>query len=187
VGEWRAQVPCQGGWLLPGIIDIHSHLGVGSYPSDWRGKADTNEQFASGVGGIQSMVRAVDGIDPEDPAIRQIRTGGVTVSQVRRCRQPPPAPTAYRPPVQPATWGLRRTPSLCAAVLQATCRQPLSTALGKAPRSSRRSHTQVLPGSSNMMGGETAAIKMTGGPDCPGCTVESMRLPYRGLKVRMLL
>ena len=50
------RVDCQGGWLTPGIVDIHSHLGVNSYPSDWQGKADTNENFASGIGGIQSMV-----------------------------------------------------------------------------------------------------------------------------------
>ena len=115
------RVDCAGGTLTPGIVDIHSHLGVNSYPTDWQGHADTNENFASGVGGIQSMVRAIDAIDPEDPAIVQIRSGGVTVSQ-------------------------------------------------------------VLPGSGNMMGGESAALKMTGGPNCPGCTVESMRLPYRGLK-----
>ena len=34
------------------------------------------------MGGIESMVRALDGVDPEDPAIPQIRSGGVTTSQV---------------------------------------------------------------------------------------------------------
>eukprot|EP01052_Picozoa_sp_SAG31_P048917 SAG31_NODE_10465_length_1135_cov_1.632239_1_plen_240_part_01 len=77
-------VDCNGDWITPGIIDIHSHLGVGAYPSDWGGHSDTNEYTASGpgMGGIESMVRALDGVDPEDPAIPQIRSGGVTTSQV---------------------------------------------------------------------------------------------------------
>jgi imidazolonepropionase-like amidohydrolase len=117
---------CQGAWLTPGIIDIHSHLGVGAYPTDWAGHGDTNEYAASGpgMGGIESMVRALDGVDPEDPAIPQIRSGGVTTSQ-------------------------------------------------------------VLPGSGNMMGGESYVLKMKGGANVNGATVQNqvLRGASRGLKM----
>ena len=119
------RVDCGGAWVTPGIVDIHSHLGVYPYPGDWAANGDGNEYGASGPGngGIMNMVRALDAIDPEDPAIQQIRSGGVTTSQ-------------------------------------------------------------VLPGSGNMMGGESVAVKMTGGPDCVGCTVKSMVIPeFRGLKM----
>ena len=44
--------------------------------------------------------------------------------------------------------------------------------------------SQVLPGSANMMGGESMVIKMTGGPDCPFCTTKSMVVrEFRGLKM----
>ena len=119
-------VDCRGAWLTPGIVDIHSHLGVSSYPSDWAGHGDTNEYTASGpgMGGIESMVRALDGVDPEDPAIPQIRSGGVTTSQ-------------------------------------------------------------VLPGSGNMMGGESFVLKMKGGPNVNGATVQNqvLRGAPRGLKM----
>lgn len=121
-----ARVDCRGAWLTPGIIDIHSHLGVNSYPTDWAGHGDTNEYTASGpgMGGIESMVRALDGVDPEDPAIPQIRSGGVTTSQ-------------------------------------------------------------VLPGSGNMMGGESLVLKMRGGPNVNGATVENLVVKgaARGLKM----
>ena len=56
-----------GGWLMPGIVDIHSHLGVDSYPEDWAGTRDVNEYAAAGpnMGGLESMVRALDAVDPE--------------------------------------------------------------------------------------------------------------------------
>jgi imidazolonepropionase-like amidohydrolase len=119
-------VDCRGAWVTPGIVDIHSHLGVGAYPTDWAGHGDTNEYTASGpgMGGIESMVRAIDGVDPEDPAIPQIRSGGVTTSQ-------------------------------------------------------------VLPGSGNMMGGESFVLKMKGGPNTNGATVQNLVLrgAARGLKM----
>lgn len=78
------RVDCHGAWMTPGIIDIHSHLGVNGYPGDWNANNDGNEIEASGhdMGGIMNMVRALDALDPEDPAIQQIRSGGVTTSQV---------------------------------------------------------------------------------------------------------
>lgn len=119
-------IDCRGAWITPGIVDIHSHLGVGAYPTDWAGHGDTNEYTASGpgMGGIESMVRALDGVDPEDPAIPQIRSGGVTTSQ-------------------------------------------------------------VLPGSGNMMGGESFVLKMKGGPNTNGATVQNLVLrgAARGLKM----
>jgi hypothetical protein len=61
------RVDCRGAWLTPGIIDIHSHLGLNSYPGDWNANNDGNEIEASGhdLGGIMNMVRALDGLDPE--------------------------------------------------------------------------------------------------------------------------
>ena len=66
-------IDATGKFVMPGVIDTHSHMGV--YP--WaiaRGNADGNEATDP----ITSDVRAEDGIYLEDPAFERARAGGVT-------------------------------------------------------------------------------------------------------------
>jgi imidazolonepropionase-like amidohydrolase len=66
-----------GGFLLPGLIDIHSHMGVYAWPGG-SGNSDGNEA----VEPFTPRVWSGDSFDPEDPAIARARAGGVTTIQV---------------------------------------------------------------------------------------------------------
>ncbi|KAK3073134.1 hypothetical protein LTR53_005566 [Teratosphaeriaceae sp. CCFEE 6253] len=67
-----------GGRLLTaGIVDMHSHAGDDMLP-DLRGSSDTNELSSD----ITPYVRSIDGINPLDPQIRVIKSGGVTTSLI---------------------------------------------------------------------------------------------------------
>ncbi|WP_166831029.1 amidohydrolase family protein [Thalassoroseus pseudoceratinae] len=63
--------------IIPGLVDTHSHLGVYSRPSV-RSNSDGNEM----TGPVQSMVRALDSLNPYDPGIRMANAGGVTTANV---------------------------------------------------------------------------------------------------------
>ncbi|EOD49096.1 putative amidohydrolase family protein [Neofusicoccum parvum UCRNP2] len=63
--------------LTAGIVDMHSHAGVDELP-ELRGWDDTNELSAD----ITPFVRSLDGLDPLDPQIQVIKSGGVTTSLV---------------------------------------------------------------------------------------------------------
>ncbi|KAK4166878.1 hypothetical protein QBC43DRAFT_376846 [Cladorrhinum sp. PSN259] len=63
--------------LTAGIIDMHSHAGVASLPG-LTGNEDDNEMSSD----ITPYVRAIDGIQPGDPQIQVIKSGGVTTSLV---------------------------------------------------------------------------------------------------------
>ncbi len=56
--------------LTSGIVDMHSHAGVGTLPSLW-GNEDTNEMGAN----ITPYVRSIDGIQPNDHQIQVIKCG----------------------------------------------------------------------------------------------------------------
>ncbi|CAG8624366.1 10135_t:CDS:2, partial [Scutellospora calospora] len=64
-------------FITPGLVDMHSHVGVNSWPY-LSATNDLNEA----VDPITSYVRAQDSINPNDPAIRIISSGGVTTSLV---------------------------------------------------------------------------------------------------------
>ncbi|KAL5606089.1 hypothetical protein BROUX41_006141 [Berkeleyomyces rouxiae] len=63
--------------LTAGIIDMHSHAGVGSLPSLW-GSEDTNEMSSD----ITPQMRSIDSFNPLDPQLQVIKSGGVTTSLV---------------------------------------------------------------------------------------------------------
>ena len=63
--------------LTAGIIDMHSHAGVGALPG-LDGSEDTNEM----AGDITPYVRSIDGLHPGDPQIQVIKSGGVTTSLI---------------------------------------------------------------------------------------------------------
>lgn len=63
--------------IIPGLVDSHSHLGVYSRPSV-RANSDGNEM----TGPVQSLVRALDSLNPFDPGIRMANAGGVTTANI---------------------------------------------------------------------------------------------------------
>jgi imidazolonepropionase-like amidohydrolase len=70
-------VDAHGKWVTPGIIDIHSHLGV--YPSPGvNGNSDGNEATAP----VTSNVWAEHSVWPEDPGFEAALEGGVTTMQI---------------------------------------------------------------------------------------------------------
>ncbi|KZP34599.1 composite domain of metallo-dependent hydrolase [Athelia psychrophila] len=70
-------VDLHGAWVTPGIVDLHSHLGVDSSP-ELHGADDTNS-----VKGIaQPWLRSLDGINTHDEAYALSVSGGVTTSVI---------------------------------------------------------------------------------------------------------
>lgn len=70
-------IDASGHWLMPGIIDVHSHMGVYPWP-DANAHGDGNEA----VEAFTPRAWAGDAFDAEDPAIPRARAGGVTTIQV---------------------------------------------------------------------------------------------------------
>ncbi|MCK6505467.1 amidohydrolase family protein [Myxococcota bacterium] len=66
-----------GGWLMPGLIDVHSHMGVYPWPSA-RAHEDGNEA----IDPVTARVRVEDSVHVSDPAFARARAGGVTTIQV---------------------------------------------------------------------------------------------------------
>jgi imidazolonepropionase-like amidohydrolase len=67
----------KGRWVTPGLIDVHSHLGV--YPSPQvRGNSDGNEATDP----VTANVWAEHSIWPQDPGFATARIGGVTSMQI---------------------------------------------------------------------------------------------------------
>ncbi|THU95633.1 carbohydrate esterase family 9 protein [Dendrothele bispora CBS 962.96] len=67
----------KGGWVTPGIVDLHSHLGVYSSPS-LEGSDDGN----SLKGTIGAWMRAIDGLNTHDDSYNTSIAGGVTTSLI---------------------------------------------------------------------------------------------------------
>jgi len=75
--EGATRVDGSGKWVTPGIIDIHSHLGV--YPSPgMRAHSDGNEATSP----VTANVWAEHSVWPQDPGFDAARAGGVTSLQV---------------------------------------------------------------------------------------------------------
>ncbi|KAJ7669345.1 carbohydrate esterase family 9 protein [Mycena polygramma] len=66
-----------GAWVSPGIVDLHSHLGVDSSPA-LNGASDTN----SLKGLVLPWLRSLDGLNTHDDAYRLSISGGVTTANV---------------------------------------------------------------------------------------------------------
>jgi imidazolonepropionase-like amidohydrolase len=66
-----------GEYVLPGLVDPHSHLGVYALP-EVRPNSDGNEM----TGDIEAQVRSEDAINTDDPEIARAVSGGVTTVQV---------------------------------------------------------------------------------------------------------
>jgi imidazolonepropionase-like amidohydrolase len=70
-------IDARGKWVSPGIIDVHSHLGV--YPSPkYKSTQDGNEATAP----VTAEVWAEHSIWPQDPGFSRALAGGVTTLQI---------------------------------------------------------------------------------------------------------
>ncbi|MGI6182411.1 MAG: amidohydrolase [Agathobaculum sp.] len=67
----------EGGVLTPGLIDIHSHLGLYEDGLGFEG-ADGNEDTDP----VAPQLRAIDGVNPLDPGFREALEAGVTAAAV---------------------------------------------------------------------------------------------------------
>ncbi|KAF8590874.1 hypothetical protein K439DRAFT_1627298 [Ramaria rubella] len=70
-------VDAQGAWTTPGIVDLHSHLGVNSAPA-LSGADDTNSFW----GITQPWLRSIDGLNTHDDAYTLSISGGVTSANI---------------------------------------------------------------------------------------------------------
>jgi imidazolonepropionase-like amidohydrolase len=70
-------IDAAGGWVLPGFVEAHGHVGVHEEGEGWAGQ-DTNEMTEP----VTAHVRAVDAINPADIGFRDAISGGVLAVNV---------------------------------------------------------------------------------------------------------
>ncbi|HEY2787706.1 MAG TPA: amidohydrolase family protein [Fimbriiglobus sp.] len=70
-------IDLKGAVIIPGLVDTHSHIGIFGKPAV-KAHADGNEMS----GPVQSGIRAIDAINPQDPGIRMATAGGVTTANI---------------------------------------------------------------------------------------------------------
>ena len=70
-------IDARGEYILPGLVDPHSHMGVYSLP-ELQANSDGNEM----TGDIEAQVRSEDSINTDDPEIPRAVSGGVTTVQI---------------------------------------------------------------------------------------------------------
>ena len=70
-------IDATGKWVLPGLVDAHTHLGAREEGEGWAGH-DTNEL----TGPIQAHVRVLDAINPADEGFRDAVAGGVLTAGI---------------------------------------------------------------------------------------------------------
>ncbi|KAK3822422.1 MAG: hypothetical protein JOS17DRAFT_753523 [Linnemannia elongata] len=75
--EGAKVVDLKGHIITPGIVDMHSHFGVDSWPA-LDATSDTNEMTQP----LTPFIRSIDGFNPSDPAREWILSGGVTTSLI---------------------------------------------------------------------------------------------------------
>jgi len=84
VGDFKAEltegttvIDAKGAWVTPGVIDVHSHLGVYATPGV-RAHSDGNDATSP----ITAEVYAEHGVWPQDPGFAEALAGGVTTLHV---------------------------------------------------------------------------------------------------------
>ncbi len=73
VPEGAEIVDAAGKWVLPGLIDAHSHLALYGEPSIWA-NLDLNEMTSPNT----AQLRAIDALNPDDPAFTDVLSAGIT-------------------------------------------------------------------------------------------------------------
>ena len=77
IAPGSVEVDASGRWITPGLIDVHSHLGV--YPSPGvAAHSDGNEATAP----VTAEVWAEHSVWPQDPGFSRALAGGVTAMQI---------------------------------------------------------------------------------------------------------
>ena len=71
------RVDLRGKQVMPGLVDTHSHVGIATRPL-----VGAHLDFNENSGPVQPALRALDAINPDDPAIRMAVAGGVTTANV---------------------------------------------------------------------------------------------------------
>ncbi|TRM61307.1 hypothetical protein BD626DRAFT_502095 [Schizophyllum amplum] len=66
-----------GAWVTPGLVDLHSHMGVGASPQ-LKGAGDTNSHAAS----MQPWLRSIDGLNTHDESYKLGIAGGLTTALI---------------------------------------------------------------------------------------------------------
>jgi imidazolonepropionase-like amidohydrolase len=77
VPEGVPVVDATGSWVLPGLVEAHSHLGIDEEGAGWAGD-DLNEKNDPNA----ARLRALDGINPADRGFLDALSGGVTTAVV---------------------------------------------------------------------------------------------------------
>jgi imidazolonepropionase-like amidohydrolase len=70
-------IECDQHYLLPGFIDVHTHLGLYDEGTGWAGN-DANETAEA----MTPHIRAIDGVYPLDPAFSDAIKSGITTAHV---------------------------------------------------------------------------------------------------------
>jgi imidazolonepropionase-like amidohydrolase len=70
-------IDAAGGWVLPGFIEAHGHVGVHEEAEGWAG-SDSNELTEP----VTAQVRALDAVNPADLGFRDAVSGGVLAVNV---------------------------------------------------------------------------------------------------------
>lgn len=70
-------INCNNHYLLPGFIDVHTHLGLYDEGTGWAGN-DANETAEA----MTPHIRAIDGVYPLDPAFTDAIKSGITTAHV---------------------------------------------------------------------------------------------------------
>ncbi len=66
-------IDATGKWIMPGMIDAHSHVGIYGEPAVWA-NLDINEITNPNT----AQLRAIDALNPDDPAFEDLRAAGIT-------------------------------------------------------------------------------------------------------------
>ncbi|KAH9484599.1 hypothetical protein JR316_0004081 [Psilocybe cubensis] len=77
VGEDIRVLDVGGKWITPGLVDLHSHIGVYSSP-ELSGASDGNSLKAP----ILPWLRSIDGLNTHDESYQLAMAGGVTTAQI---------------------------------------------------------------------------------------------------------
>lgn len=76
-GKGEEVIDAQGGWILPGLVEAHCHIGIQEEKKGMEGN-DCNET----VNPVTPWLRAIDAINPMDAAFKDAVRAGITCVQV---------------------------------------------------------------------------------------------------------